>query len=201
MRGNYSYGRAREIPYYQQSVHNRPVHRIITSENAINERCSQTLPPEWGPHREFGGGFPFRAYRRELLQWCIVNSVNPERHGPLVFSSLQGLAKDHIDAWLFEKGKEYRRKERIKRGNRKYRIQEWERTLDRRIRDAELTRIADLRVEVELYGPDGDPRRDRRDRGAEGKGDGKGDGQGDGKGKRKGKGRGRDADETILNHA
>ena len=32
MRGNYSYGRARETPYYQQSVHNRPVHRTLTSE-------------------------------------------------------------------------------------------------------------------------------------------------------------------------
>ena len=28
-----------------------------------------------------------------------------------------------------------------------------------------MTRIADLRVEVELYGPEGDPRRDRREQG------------------------------------
>ena len=48
MRGNYSYGRARETPYYQQSVHNRPVHRTLTSENAVTERWSQTLPREWG---------------------------------------------------------------------------------------------------------------------------------------------------------
>ena len=38
MRGNHSYGRARETPYYQQSVHNRPVHRTLTSETAVNER-------------------------------------------------------------------------------------------------------------------------------------------------------------------
>ena len=148
MRGNHSYGRARETPYYQQSVHNRPVHRTLTSENAVNERFSQTLPPEWGPHREHGGGYPLRAWREELLQWVTVATINQERHGPLVFAGLQGLAKDCIKAWLFEDGKDQRRRERIKRGNRKYRIQEWVRQLDRKIRESELTRIADLMVEV-----------------------------------------------------
>ena len=58
---------------------------------------------------------------------------------------------------------------RIRKGNRKYQQEEWERRLQKKIEDAELTRIADLKVEVKQHGPDGDPRRDRRGRGGKGR--------------------------------
>ena len=85
----------------------------------------------------------FRRFKEETRKWVEVSKISCERHGHLVYIGLQGLAHDTIHKWLTSAGKEARRKERLRKGNRKYRIKEWEKKLQKKLEEAQLSKLAD----------------------------------------------------------
>ena len=156
MQRGFQYGRAREIPYDKQTVYNTPAHRVHTSETSINQRYSQEIPPQWGPHRQHGEGYPFRRWKEEVRRWVEVNRVTEDKRGHLLFTVLQGIAFDTANAWLTIPNREERRRERLRRGNRKYRIKRWNERLSKKFEELQLAKLAELQVEIEYFGEGGD---------------------------------------------
>ena len=126
-------------------------YRVRTGENAVNPRMSFDLPPEWGPHR--GDGYSYTYWVKEVRQWCTITSKPTDQQASAVYSQLQGTAKTKIDTWLdADEKKRERRKKRLKRGNRKYRIEQWEIRLERTREDWLIRTQAQMEVDIDVWG-------------------------------------------------
>ena len=169
MSRGFQHGRMREIPWDRQTPNRMPPHRMHTSETAINERMSQDMPPQWGPQRQ--RDYPFRRWKQEIKKWTQVTKVHKEKQGALVYSVLQGTASSHVQSWLSDPTNEDRRKERLRKGNRKYRIAEWNLKLKVKQEEALIAKLADLQIEHDLYGPGGNPTHRNAKGGGKGKAD------------------------------
>ena len=127
-------------------------HRIRTGENAVNPRMSFEMPPEWGPHR--GDGYSYTVYVKEVRQWCTITNKSQEQQASAVYSQLQGTAKAKIDTWLYvcDEQKRVRRQKRLKVGNRRYRIEQWETRLERQREEHSIRTAAQMEVDMDVWG-------------------------------------------------
>ena len=127
-------------------------HRVRIGENAVNPRMPFGMPPEWGPHRK--DGYTYTVYVEEVRQWCTITNKSQEQQASAVYSQLQGTAKTRIGTWLYacDEAQRDRRQKRLKRGNRKYRIEQWEVRFEK-TREEQVIRIAaQMEVDMNIWG-------------------------------------------------
>ena len=105
---------------------------------------------KWGPHR---GEFTFTRWSTEVREWVSVTKTTQENRGTALYSQLQGTAKKKIETWLDnDENKRTRRDQRIQRGNRKYRIQQFEIKLTKQREEQIIRTQAQMEVEFSVWG-------------------------------------------------